>query len=196
MAAPLEHSRKRNNVLSCTSGAVKMRNVSKCVGKWRFCKVLHVCRCSTFISRIGRSEMAWVLYLMSSWSSGTQSSDTGVDCRSWTHWDGKCSVMVNEILQVLNVAHGDISAMMRSSWTKCRQDGVPRQLATDLKERLGEACQELLRFFEAESAVFLARILLAKNRRFTNVSRKARKQARNGTIPRHQNQRSYRQLAG
>jgi len=68
-------------------------------------------------------------------------------------------VTVHGIAAHLDMSHGSahhivhtISSMMFCSW-------VPRQLTEELKERRVDACQELLRRFEAEGDGFLGRIV-------------------------------------
>jgi hypothetical protein len=63
---------------------------------------------------------------------------------------------------------------------------VPRQLTAELKERRVDACQELLKRFEAGDG-FLGRTVTGDE---TWVHyRKPRKRARNGAIPPHQNRK-------
>jgi len=65
---------------------------------------------------------------------------------------------------------------------------VPRQLTAKLKERRADACQELLKRFEAEGDGFLGRIVREMKPGSTTTSRK--KRVRNGAILPHQNRKN------
>jgi hypothetical protein len=67
---------------------------------------------------------------------------------------------------------------------------VPRQLTAELKERLVDACQEILKYFKAESDGFQEEFLRKMKPGSTTTSRKPRKQARNGAIPPQQNRKN------
>jgi hypothetical protein len=67
---------------------------------------------------------------------------------------------------------------------------VPRQLTAELKERRVDACQELLKRFEAEGDGFLGKIVKGDETWVHYHQLESRKnRARNGAIPFHQNQK-------
>ena len=67
---------------------------------------------------------------------------------------------------------------------------VPRQLTAELRERRVDACQELLKRFEAEGDGFLGRNVTRDETWSTTTSREPRKRARNGATPPHQNRKN------
>ena len=69
---------------------------------------------------------------------------------------------------------------------------VPSQLNAELKERCVDACQELLKRFEAVGDGFLGRTVKGDETWVHYHQRKSRKRARNGAIPLHQNRQKFR----
>jgi len=68
-------------------------------------------------------------------------------------------VTVNEIAAHLDMSHGSAHHIVHDVLqfhTVCARC-VPHQLTAELKERRVDACQELLKHFEAEGDVFLGR---------------------------------------
>jgi hypothetical protein len=70
-------------------------------------------------------------------------------------------VTVNEIAANLNINHSSAHHVIHDvlKFRKVSARWVPRHLNPELKERRVDACEELLRRFEAESDCFLARIV-------------------------------------
>ena len=69
-------------------------------------------------------------------------------------------VTVNEIAAHLDMSHGSAHHIARDvlQFHKVSARCVPRQLTAELKERRVDACQELLKRFEAEGDDFLGKI--------------------------------------
>jgi len=101
-------------------------------------------------------------------------------------------VTVNEIAAHLDMSHGSAHHVVHDvlQFHKVSARWVPRQLTVELKERRVDACQELLKRFEAECDGFLGRFVTEMKPRSTTTSRKPRKRARNGAIPPHQNRKN------
>jgi len=70
-------------------------------------------------------------------------------------------VTVNEIAAHLDMSHGSAHHIVHDvlQFHKVSARWVPRQLTAELKERHVDACQELLKLFEAEGDGFLGRIV-------------------------------------
>jgi hypothetical protein len=70
-------------------------------------------------------------------------------------------VTVHEIAARLDMSHGPAHHIVHDilQFHKVSARWVPRQLTAELKERLVDACQELLKRFEAEGDGFLGRIV-------------------------------------
>jgi len=70
-------------------------------------------------------------------------------------------VTVNEIASHLDMSHGSAHRIVHHvlQFNKVSTRWVPRQLTAELKERRVNACQELLKQFEAEGDGFLGRIV-------------------------------------
>jgi hypothetical protein len=70
-------------------------------------------------------------------------------------------VTVNETAANLNISHGSAHHIIHDMLKFCKVSArwVPRHLTPELKERRVDACEELLRSFEAEGDGFLARIV-------------------------------------
>jgi len=70
-------------------------------------------------------------------------------------------VTVNEIAAHLDMSHGSAHCIVHDvlQFHKVSARWVPRQLTAELKERRIDACQELLKRFEAEGDGFLGRIV-------------------------------------
>jgi len=101
-------------------------------------------------------------------------------------------VTVSEIAAHLDMSHGSAHHIVHDvlQFHKVSARCVPRQLTAELKERRVDACQELLKRFEAEDDGFLGRIVTEMKPGFTTTSRKPRKRAMNGAIPPHQNRKN------
>jgi len=71
-------------------------------------------------------------------------------------------VTVNEIAAHLVMSHGSAHHVVHDDlqFHKVSARWVPRQLTAELKERCVDACQELLKCFEADSDGFLGRIVM------------------------------------
>ena len=98
-------------------------------------------------------------------------------------------VTVNEIAAHLDMNHGSAHHIIHDvlQFHQVSARWVPHQLTAELKECRVDACQELLKRFEAEGDGFLGRIVRDMKPGSTTTSRK--KRARNGAIPPHQNQK-------
>jgi len=70
-------------------------------------------------------------------------------------------VTVHEIAAHLDMSHGSTHRIVHVvlQFHKVSTRWVPRQLTVELKERRADACQELLKRFEAESDGFLGRVI-------------------------------------
>jgi len=70
-------------------------------------------------------------------------------------------VTVNEIAAHVDMSHGSIHHIVHDvlKFTKVSARWVLRQLTAELKERRVDACQDLLKRFEAEGNGFLGRIV-------------------------------------
>ena len=68
---------------------------------------------------------------------------------------------MNEIAAHLDMSHGSAHCIVHDvlQFHKVSARWVPRQLTAELKERRIDACQELLKRFEAEGDGFLGRIV-------------------------------------
>ena len=68
-------------------------------------------------------------------------------------------VTVNKIAAYLDMSHGSAHHIVHDvlQFHKVSARWVPRQLTSELKERHVDACQELLKRFEAEGGGFLGR---------------------------------------
>jgi len=71
-------------------------------------------------------------------------------------------VLVNEIAAHLDMSHGSARRIVHEvlQFHKVSARWVPRQLTAEMKERLVDGCQELLKRFEAEGDGFLGRIVM------------------------------------
>ena len=103
-----------------------------------------------------------------------------------------CHVTIHEIAAHLNMSHGSAHHIVRDvlQFHKVSAKWVPYQLTAELKEWHVDACQELLKRFEAEGDGFVEELLLEMKPGSNITSRKPRKRARNGTIPPHQNRKN------
>jgi hypothetical protein len=72
-----------------------------------------------------------------------------------------CRITVHEIAARLDMSHGSAHHVVHDvlQFHKLSARWVPRQLTAELKERRVDACQELLKCFEAEGNGFLGRIV-------------------------------------
>jgi len=73
-----------------------------------------------------------------------------------------CHVTVNEIAAHLDMSHGSAHHIVHDvlQFHKVSARWVPGQLTAELKERRVDACQELLKHFEAKGGGFLRRIVM------------------------------------
>ena len=71
-------------------------------------------------------------------------------------------VTVNEIPGYLDMSHGSAHHIVHDvlQFHEVSARWVPHQLTAELKERCVDACQELLKCFEAEGYGFLGRIVM------------------------------------
>ena len=101
-------------------------------------------------------------------------------------------VTVHEIVAHLDMsdgsAHHTVHDVLKFHEVSARW--VPRQLNAELKERRVDACQEILKRFEAEGDGFLGRTVKGDEIWVHYHRRKPRKRARNGAIPLHQNRKN------
>jgi len=99
---------------------------------------------------------------------------------------------VHEIAAHRDMSHGSAYHIFHDVllFHKVSARWVPHQLTAELKERRVDACQELLRCFEAEGDGFLEELLLEMKPVSTTTSRTPRKRARNGAIPPQQNRKN------
>jgi hypothetical protein len=76
--------------------------------------------------------------------------------------ENRC-VTVNEIAAHLDMSHGSAHHVVRDvlQFHKVSARWVPHQLTAELKERCVDACQEVLKCFEADVDDFLGRIVTA-----------------------------------
>jgi len=102
-------------------------------------------------------------------------------------------VIVNEIVAHLDMSHGSAQHSVHDvlQFHKVSARWVPRQLTAELKGRRVDACQELLKHFEAEGDGFLGIIVTGDETGSTTISPKPRKRAKNGAIPPHQNRKKF-----
>ena len=101
-------------------------------------------------------------------------------------------VTVNEKAAHLDMSHGSAHHIFHDvlQFHKVSARWVPRQLTAELKEGRVDACQELMKRFEAEDDGFLGKLLRELKSGSSTTSRKPRKLGRNGAIPSHQNQKN------
>ena len=101
-------------------------------------------------------------------------------------------VTVNERAAHLDMSYGSAHHIVHDvlQFHKVCARWVPCQLTAELKERCVDACQELLKLFEAEGDGFLGKLLQEMKPGFTTTNQEPRKWARNGTIPPHQNEKN------
>jgi len=99
---------------------------------------------------------------------------------------------VNEIAAHLNMSHGSAHHIVHDvlQFHKVSARWVPRQLTVELKGRRVDACQELLKRFEAECDGFLGRIVTGDETWVHFHQTETKKRARNSAIPRHQNRKN------
>ena len=108
--------------------------------------------------------------------------------------ENRC-VTVNEIAAHLDMIHGSAHHIVHHvlQFHKVSARWVPCHLTAELKERRVDACQELLKRFEAECDGFLEEVLREMKPGSTTTSLKPRKRARNGAILPHQNRKNFAQ---
>ena len=102
-------------------------------------------------------------------------------------------VTVNEIAAQMDMSHGSAHHIVHDvlQFHKVSVRWVPCQLTAELKERRVDACQELLKRFEAEADGFLGRIVTGDETwAHYHQPESRKKQARNGAIPPHQNRKN------
>jgi len=102
------------------------------------------------------------------------------------------SITVNEIATHLDMIRVSALHIVHDvlQFHKVSARWVPHQLTAELKERCVDACQELLKRFEAEGDGFLGRIVMGDETWSTTTGQKPRKRARNSAIPPHQNRKN------
>ena len=102
-------------------------------------------------------------------------------------------ITVNEIATHMDKSHGSAHHIVHDilQFHKVSARWVPRQLTAELKERRVDACQELLKRFEAECGGFLGRIVTGdKTWAHYHQPESRKKQARNGAIPPQENRKN------
>jgi hypothetical protein len=90
--------------------------------------------------------------------------------------ENRC-VTVNEIAAHMDMSHGSAHHIVHDvlQFHKVSARWVPRQLTAKLKERRVDACQEILKRFEAEGDSFLGRIVREMKPGSPTTSRKTGK---------------------
>jgi len=102
-------------------------------------------------------------------------------------------VTVNEIAAHRDKSHGSAHYIVHDilQFHKVSARCVPCQLTAELKERGVDACQDLLKHFEAEGDDFLGRTVTGDETWVHYHQPKSRKKlARNGAIPSHQTRKN------